>query len=99
MTRVLDDRHLHAETDPEIGDPVLPRELHSADLALDSPVTETSRHDDAVHVDRRQHVSHGVDRGLVAGAEREQAGMFAEYLEEGLSMMGLSCEEYEMNRL
>ncbi|MEM9106556.1 MAG: DUF3775 domain-containing protein [Pseudomonadota bacterium] len=25
--------------------------------------------------------------------------LFAEHLEEGLSMMGLSCEEYEMNRL
>jgi hypothetical protein len=25
--------------------------------------------------------------------------LFAEYLEEGLSMMGLSCEEYETNRL
>ena len=45
----LDDRHLHAEADAEIGHGVLARIAHRLDLALDAALAEPARYQDRVH--------------------------------------------------
>ena len=45
----LDDRHLHAETDAEVGDPALPGEARGLDLALDPARSEAPRGEHAIH--------------------------------------------------
>src|SRR4029077_1329427 len=37
------------QADPEIGHPLLAREAHRLDLALDAALTEAARHQDGVH--------------------------------------------------
>jgi hypothetical protein len=49
VARVLDRRHLHAQADAEIGNPVLARVAHGRDLALDTAHAEAARHQDGVH--------------------------------------------------
>src|SRR6516162_11436100 len=51
----LDDRHLHAEADPEVWDAVLARVAHRLDLALDAALAESAGHEDRVHF--LQHMS------------------------------------------
>src|SRR5215472_2151855 len=46
----LDDRHLHAEADPEVGHAVLARVAYRLDLALDAALAETARHQNRIHV-------------------------------------------------
>ena len=48
MPGKLDDRDLHAETDPQIGNLVLPAVLCRGDHALDAPVSEAAGHQNAV---------------------------------------------------
>jgi hypothetical protein len=48
VPRILDDRELHAETDTEIGDPVLARETDGLDLAIDAALAEPAGHEDRV---------------------------------------------------
>ena len=47
MPRELNDRHLHAQADAEVGDVVLPGIAAGADHALDAPVAEAAGHQDA----------------------------------------------------
>jgi len=47
---VFDHRHLHAQTDAEIGDLVFPRIARRQDHAFDAAVAEAARHQHAVHV-------------------------------------------------
>ena len=47
MAGELDDRHLHAQADAEIGDVVLTRIAAGGDHALDAPVAEAAGHQDA----------------------------------------------------
>src|SRR5262252_477713 len=48
VARVLDDRALHAQTDAEERHPPLARVADRLDLALDPPIAEATRHQDAV---------------------------------------------------
>jgi hypothetical protein len=50
---VLDHRHLHAETDPEIGHPLLAGVAHGGDLALDAALAEAAGHQHRVHAARQ----------------------------------------------
>jgi len=50
VAAIFDDRHLHAETDPEVGHCMLARVAHGLDLALDTPFAEAAGHEDRVHV-------------------------------------------------
>mmetsp|Transcript_30335 Transcript_30335/g.94157 ORF Transcript_30335/g.94157 Transcript_30335/m.94157 type:complete len:659 (+) Transcript_30335:177-2153(+) len=52
VPRELDQRHLHAQADPEVGLLPLACEARSPGLALDAAVAEAARHEDAV--DRAQ---------------------------------------------
>ena len=49
MTRDLDHRALHTETDAEVGNPFLPREFDRGDLPFDPADAEPARNKDAVH--------------------------------------------------
>src|SRR5262249_53195866 len=49
VARVLDHGTLHAETDAEVRHAPLPGVADRLDLALDAPVAEAARHQDAVH--------------------------------------------------
>src|SRR6185312_14659123 len=48
VPRVLDDRALHAEADPEVGHALLARVADRLDLPLDAAVPEAPRHQDPV---------------------------------------------------
>ena len=48
VPRVLDDGHLHPETDPKEGNPVLARVLDRLNLALGAAVAEAAWHQDRV---------------------------------------------------
>src|SRR5919106_5666000 len=50
VTGVLDHRALHAEADAEVRHAFFARVADGLDLALDAPVAEAARHQDAVHV-------------------------------------------------
>ena len=50
IARRFDDRHLHAEADPEIRHLALARELRRPDLAFGAALAEAARHEDAVDV-------------------------------------------------
>ncbi len=50
IPRRFDDRHLHAETNPEIGNLAFTRELDGSDLPFRAALAEAARHQDSVHV-------------------------------------------------
>ncbi len=45
----LHDRHLHAQADPKVRDPVLPGILNSLNFALNPPVSKSTRHQNPPH--------------------------------------------------
>src|SRR5690606_15926172 len=49
VSRALDTRHLHAETDAEERHLALAGEAHAGDLAFRSALAEAARHEDRVH--------------------------------------------------
>src|SRR5690348_13342660 len=49
MPRCLDDCHLHAEADAEIGHVALPGETRRLDLAFRATLAKAARHEDGVH--------------------------------------------------
>ncbi len=50
VTGEFDHRHLHAQTDAEIGNPAFAGMADSGDFALDPPFAEAAGHQDGVHV-------------------------------------------------
>ena len=46
----FDHCNLHTEADAEVWNPILARIPHRGDLALDTPLAEPARHDDAIHI-------------------------------------------------
>src|SRR5699024_5620964 len=60
VARELDDRHLHAKTDTEIGDALLPRIARRLDLALDAAFSESAGYQHRVGT-LQQHGTIGLD--------------------------------------